>query len=295
MNLLYITWGERIENHMQTIFSIMSAFRYRESFKGVYIITDNPKYYTFLDDSVHIIKVTKETLDDWVGSDKYIYKIKMKGLELFNKLYPKENVFFADSDTFFYESPELISNLLVKGKAAMHLNEGTFGERLKKSKSTQKLLPILKSLPIEKLKLKHAINENTRIYNSGVIALPAHNMKEILAQVSELADYLLSIKGLKFHYVEQLAFSLVIEDHYELQDCDYCVGHYWGNKEDWQENISIFLLKGFFNNYEIKDFVEALLDFDFNLPILVRQRSMNKKLKAKIDKLIPNKYSYLKK
>lgn len=294
MNLLYITWGKGMGNHMQTIFAIITAFRYRESFKNIYIVTDHPEYYSFLKDSVQIINVTEETLERWAGPENFILNIKIKGLELFNELYPQENVFFTDSDTFFYESPHLINDLLSQGKAAMQLNEGTFGDRLTKSKTTQRLLPILESLPIEKLKLKRTITKDTQMYNSGVIALPAHNMKQILAQVSDLTTYFLSIKGLRIHYLEQLAFSLVIEDNYELHDCEYCVGHYWGNKEEWQENISTFLIKGFSANYGIDDFVQALSDFNFDLPIIVRKRSMNKKLKQKVDKLIPNKYTYLK-
>lgn len=293
MNLLYITWGERIDNHMQTIFSIITAFRYRDSFKNIYIITDYPKYYTSLGDSVHIIEINKTILDNWMGPEKFIFNIKIKGIAHFNELYPNEDVFYADSDTFFYTSPLDISISLQNNKAFMHLNEGTFGERLKKSGTMRRVFPILKNLKREDLGLKQSIIETTCMYNAGIIALPAYNMGNILKQVSLLTNYFLSIKELKTHYLEQLAFSLVIEDNYELHDCEYCVGHYWDNKEEWQENISNFLLKGFFCNYGINDFVGALSVFNFDIPIGVRQHSMNRKLTKKLDALFPKKFKYL--
>lgn len=295
MNLLYITWGNRLNNHTECIFSILTALQYRNSFDDCYIITDHPEYYSLLNKHIHILFVKPEKFDEWMGIDKFIFNIKIEGIQYFHQTFPDKNFLYADSDTCFIKPLSKIKEKIDEGFLFMHILEDTFADFMKRSRTAKRIYPIIEKLNLEKFDLNQAISPKTKIYNAGIIGI---NVKQfsatsILKETLELTKYFLSVKELaKIHFLEQFSFSLILEKYATLETCGEIITHYWGNKKVWDNKINSFLLECQLKNKNLNDIINDIKTLNYDYPVICRERSLNKKLKKQIDKIIPNKYKY---
>ncbi len=289
MNLLFVNWGAKLGPHIQCAFSILTAFKYAHCFEDYFVVTDCPEYYRFFGDRVKVIPVSSEQLKEWTGEENYMFNIKIKGIAHFNQLYPEKPILFVDSDTFFYNNPERLKRLLEEKKTIMHLNEGSFRSYVQRSRTAQRIFPILKKLDLGKYK----ITEDTCMFNSGVLGLPpGENLQHQIKEVLDLTE-VLSKSNLKIHFQEQLAFSLVLQDNYELHTASDCVGHYWGNKQVWENEILLFLAKAQLEGLTIDQIVDNLSQFNFDHPVVCKKRIMNIRLNKLARKIFPDRLKYI--
>lgn len=288
MNLLYINWGTNHINYMQSIFSITTAFRYKDCIDKCFIMTDHPEYYDSIKDEIEIIKITQQQIDDWMGAKKFVLNIKIKGIELFHNLHPDKYFMFVDSDTFFYSSPkDIFTSLTDNPKCAyLHLSERSYGDRIKNNKNEKALFDKLSEVQSD-----YPISETTVMYNSGVIALQPHDMQETLNDIYKLTNQFLD-EGIKSHYLEQLAFSAVLQKKYDLQTCGNVIGHYWGNKQEWNPLVASFVVEGLIKKYTINDYINILPTIDFNRPVVQERTYWNIKFVNLMYRLFPNRAAF---
>lgn len=133
MNLLYITFGEKPEIHLQAAFSIYSFLAQSSQVNTINLITDNPDFYKHLEEQVNIILVTQEELIAWQGEYQFFWRVKIKAIEKLCTLYPGEPIMYLDTDTYVCGTLISIKRNLIAGSAFMHENEGFLS--CKKSKT----------------------------------------------------------------------------------------------------------------------------------------------------------------
>ncbi|MGF7453347.1 hypothetical protein [Pasteurella bettyae] len=282
MNLVLLTFGERLENHYQACFSILSFLK-DPNIKNVIIVTDRADFYQFLNGQVKFIHINQQTLKEWQGKYQFFWRIKIKALEIVQQHYPEQNLLYIDSDTFLASNLDKMYIALNQGQTFMHKAEYTLGSQA--NNTIKKMYQSLNGQTFANIPL----NEHSMMWNAGVIALPANKAKEIIQLTLQLCDEICATNCTR-RLVEQFSFSIALNHQIQLQACDNLIGHYWSNKEEWNEMIAKFFVNGYLQNMSLEEAINQLRDFDWNcLPIHKKQRNTKTRLIKLIDHLFPAK------
>lgn len=133
------------------------------------------------------------------------------------------------------------------------------------------------------------------MWNAGVIGLPKQKAKELLQLSLQLCDEMCETDCTR-RLIEQFSFSIALKERTTLVSCEQAIGHYWGNKSEWNAMISAFFTNVALKQLSIAQCVEMLKEYDWNtLPVSKIERSTNRKLKNTVDKLFkPKNIRYFK-
>ncbi len=122
MNIFYIVFGHRCENHVQAYFSLCSFLSQTDQLDRIYMMTDAPEFYQKLNAVIHILPIMQEQLSDWQGERQFFWRIKIKAIEFIFALHPNEQVVYWDNDTFLFSDIKQLREDL--GNPLMHVQEG---------------------------------------------------------------------------------------------------------------------------------------------------------------------------
>lgn len=282
MNLLLLTFGERLENHYQAVFSILSFLK-DKLIKRAIIVTDKPEFYTFLGEKVEVINIDKSTLTQWQEPYQFFWKVKIKALELVQSKYPNDHLLYVDSDTFLTSNLIDINESLNHGNVFMHIFENKIS--FKKSHTFRSMFKALNN----KAFIGITIDKNTEMWNAGVIALSAKNAKEIIQLALNTCDEMCATDCPR-RLIEQFAFSISLKHLAQLNSCEKIIGHYWGNKEEWNHLIANFFVNAHLKDLSVEQQISELSQYNWNqLPLEKKKRNLAQKLKNLVDKLFPIK------
>jgi len=115
MHLLYLTFGENVNNHIQAHFSIFSFLTQQNEISTINVITDNPEMYHDIKDRINIITITEQTLNEWKGEYGFFWRVKIKAIEMICDLHKNRPVVYLDTDTFLYTNINSFKKELVNG------------------------------------------------------------------------------------------------------------------------------------------------------------------------------------
>lgn len=285
INLLLLTFGQKTEHHSQAAFSILSFLK-EPLINKVIIITDRPDFYDFLGDRVECICVSETKCKQWQGPHQFFWRVKIKALEFAQEKYPNDHLLYVDSDTFLAGNLTALYQSLENGYSAMHKQEYLFSSVKNTSNTERKMFSVLNGKCFSSIH----INELCAMWNAGVIALPKDKAKELISLSILICDEICETKCPR-RLVEQLSFSLALSHLAKLLPCDAFIGHYWGNKSEWNQHINLFFADAFLKNKSVDILIEELKEFDWSsLPIIKKERSTNEKLCKLIDRLFPPKH-----
>lgn len=282
MNLVLLTFGERLENHYQAVFCILSFLK-DVRLKRAIIVTDRPEFYQILKDRVEIIQIDQNTLQDWKGKYNFFWRVKIKALEVVQRKYPQEHILYVDSDTFLVSDLAEIQQELDLGCSFMH----TFEYNLKntQSRTFKRMMSVLNQKTFAGISL----NDNSEMWNAGVIALPASKAQALIENILNCCDEMCATPCER-RLLEQFSFSLVLKNLTNLSSCEKSIAHYWGNKEEWNQFIQQFLVNIALKNISLAESIALFNQIEFpRIPLEKKKRSSAEKLKKLIDKLLPIK------
>lgn len=244
MNLLLLTFGERLENHYQAAFSILSYLK-DPLLKRVIVITDYPEFYRFFEQRIEIIEINSSTLSNWQDCGNnvapFFWRVKIKALELLQRKYPDEHLLYVDSDTFLATNLTEIQTKLDNNQSVMHIYENALAN--KKSKTLQKMYLTLNMQTFAGVK----IDGKTAMWNAGVIALPKNKAQELISLTLAICDEICATNCPR-RLVEQFSFSVSLNHLTTLNACEQIIGHYWGNKPEWNAETSQFFTEALLKN-----------------------------------------------
>lgn len=286
MNLVYLVFGNNPSIHSQANFSILSFLTQKEQLNKIIVVTDNAKYYNHIKemDCMHLEVIDETILNNWKGEHNFFWRIKIKALEHISNHFPSKHMLYLDADTFLYNKLEEIKRELDSGKNVMHLNEGKLSEI--KSKTTSKMWDQIKGNSY----LGIQINKNHCMWNAGVVGISKQNFNAVIPQALTICDQMCK-ENVTDRLIEQFALSIALDEKDNLVASDKNIGHYWGNKQQWNQFINNCFLKFHFLNYSITQQIEFIKAINFSsLPIQVKVPNTRIRLTSIIAKLFPNKF-----
>ena len=225
---IFLAVGNNISIHNQARLAIFSLFAYLPHGSEIFIITDFPEYYINFKDSINVIHVTAEQLDDWKGEGNYFFRIKIEAiLHVASKI--TGNLVYLDADTVCMKNLLDFEQRLNQGDFFMHAKE--FPLCSGPTKTTRQMWRVGKGKSFGSLQ----IDENSIMWNSGVIAIPA-GFSDYLQIALESCDAMCQSK-MRPYFVEQLVVGLALTKSKKLYEAKEWFLHYWGNKNEWHEII----------------------------------------------------------
>ena len=172
-------------------------------------------------------------------------------------------ILYLDSDTFLIGDLKKIKLELLNGNNLMHLNEGKLSESHKKTeKRTWKKL---KGTSHEGI----TIDPEKAMWNAGVIGI-SKRVNETLDLALRLCDSMLSTNPKYPSLLEQFSFSISLGEHAKLIAVDDCIGHYWGNKNQWNDLIGSFFITCYISSKSLQEQIDIVKNMKFDsIPIHV--------------------------
>ncbi len=288
MNLIYLVFGKKNSYHYEAIFSICSFLAVSKSVERVCIYTDAPEFYKHMGNKVTLCVVDEKQLEEWKGEYGFFWRVKIKAVEDAIQRYPGKITVYLDSDTFAYKSTSSFEQLLHSGNAFMHKQESLLSNS--KSNTTTRMWHQMKGRTFSGI----TINEEHAMWNAGLIAIPVDKQTEAIHLSLQLCDDMCAA-NITPRLIEQLAFSLSLQETYSLFSSDDLVGHYWGNKDGWDGLISDYFAFSHLQNLTIDDEIDNLINFDFSqIPLVRRERNIYKRLNRCMKNAFPIRDTFVK-
>jgi hypothetical protein len=283
LNLLYLTFGDNIENHYQANFSILSFLRDSKKINSINVVTDQPHYYSRYGEKIQIIEIDKQTLEHWQGETGFFWRIKLKALELMVDKYQDGSIVYLDSDTFLHRDLDLLEEKIKSGVAFMHENEGSLSALTTK---TERLM----WKQVEGRRFGGVtITSAHAMWNAGVVILPKEKKSLAIKLALSICDDMCNA-GVTRRLIEQFALSIALKETYTLEAAEEWIGHYWGNKSEWNTAICNFFTDTHLKKMSVQQEIEYIQAFDFfSLAIRKRRSSVYFKLLKMVGNLYPVK------
>ncbi|MBE2895901.1 hypothetical protein HPC38_03265 [Pasteurellaceae bacterium HPA106] len=277
-NLVLLTFGDRLETHYQAALSILS-FLNDPHINKVVVVTDRQDFYRCFGDHVEFVAIDETTLSAWQGEQQFFWRVKIKALQTVAERFCEHHILYVDSDTVLGAPLTPLIDGLNRQQPFMHI----FEERLSEgnSKTVRKMWKCLQNRTFSGI----TINENTAMWNAGVIALPHETAHEILALALTICDEICATDCPR-RLVEQFAFSLALNHHRPLQGCEHIIAHYWGNKAQWNVLAQDLLLTAFLHHESLEQMKARAAELPVrSVPIFVKTSNTEKRLIRFIQRL----------
>ncbi|MDD1793600.1 hypothetical protein LRP50_10715 [Enterovibrio sp. ZSDZ42] len=282
MILTLLTFGDRLENHYQASFAILTYLK-SDLISKVCVVTDRPKYYEYFGDSVDVIEIDQNIMNEWRGSDDFFWRIKMKAIEAAALRNPEQDILYVDSDTFYVRNMDVIANGLSKGQSFMHENEGKLCGMT--SKTPRNMWKSLQGKTFAGV----TINEDTEMWNAGVIALHRSHAKQTISLAIDICDEICKTDCPR-RLVEQFAFSVALKHSSILTAAENQIGHYWGNKPDWNAKIVDFFMFSTLSGSSFEEDLARVQTLELStLPTVYKEKSIKGKVNKLLDRVFPPK------
>jgi len=231
-SFIYFSSGH-VKLHNRTILSVLSLLGNYSLAAGdrLLIYTDEPAYYEpFLSGVPIEYKLLPEAkIKEMMGPDDLIHRVKIGVIEDAVRSYPQNNIFYIDSDTFFFAPIGDLLQKITPRRSVMHKFEydmtflGTYPMHDK-----DHFRAVYETLRHKTFyiagKAVRIQPEDFASWNAGIIGLH-HSNTAWLHEVYELADQLYA--SARNHACEQYAFSYILQKRTELLSCEHCNRHYW--------------------------------------------------------------------
>ncbi len=211
LTLVYGVW-RRGPHENEAVFSMYSARRFRQEGVQIVVYSDQPRHLpTELGAQLRLI--SRDEFNAWTAGGLNLFRPKLFVLR------DALNCFggacaFMDTDTYFRQSPERLSDKIKPNTAVMHIDEGS----------------IQAEFVGHTYKDEHgrtdAIRTGDMMWNSGVVGLHESSVKTL--EVVQAANDALLTRGLP-QISEQAALGVILSRSYRLFAADDVVYHYWGD------------------------------------------------------------------
>lgn len=249
---LYFTFGDNLNNYTMTNFSMLTIKKLAPANSKFVIYTDKPEYYKYAD-FAEIRLMDANLLKDWKGKHNFLWRVKIKAM-LDSAQKDEGHLVYLDGDTIAYKNLDPIIHDLDEGKCFMHIKES----RLSQDMAAHKAL--MWSQVQNKTFGGMLVHDQSFMWNAGFVAVSANNKIEILNKALASNDEMCD-QGVTQWLIEQFSLSQALASTNNLRAADRFIAHYWGNKDEWIQNINNFFAKCFLQNLSAIEAIE-LIDVD---------------------------------
>ncbi len=193
----------------------------------IFVLTTKPEYYRHA--QVEVLPITEQQIEEWKGPHHFFFRVKILALDYLCRRFPEQHLLYLDSDIFLYGSLATLRQQLNQGKGLMHIREG---HPSKMRGGSLKMWKIVGGRAYSGITL----NSQHDMWNAGVTGIPANRAKQVIATSLALCDGMLN-DGAKTFVLEQYSTSISMKENTQLTAAAEHIGHYWGNKLEWEKLI----------------------------------------------------------
>lgn len=238
-NIIYLVMDNQqyVKECIASINSFLRMLNQEQEQVRIVIYTNMAKQFVcFNGDPIILVKeIDDETKTIWLGSHRYIYRLKIRALIDFVETY-HETAILIDTDTFFIADAGLLFKKIESKKVAlMDYIENRLKDIINPQQGSCKRKNISKFFyeiyyrgKIAAGRNEYLFAEDMQLWNSGIVGVH-HSHLEYLYEALELNDYMLDHYQLRT--TEQVALSCVLQYRCGIESSDDAVFHYWFMKE----------------------------------------------------------------
>ena len=280
MNIFYMIFGDKTVYHVQAYLSIRSFQKQMTDDDHIIVMTTHPEFYA--NSGAETIAVTDDTIREWKGQHDFFWRVKIKAIEHVANRFPDQHLLYLDTDTFLYGSLEEIRAQLDLGKGMMHLKEGHPSTMMTKSLRMWKQVKGRQYGGV-------TIGQQHDMYNAGVVAIPRTKLKEVVSLALAICDGMLE-EDVERIVIEQYSLSIALHELTQLLEAEKYIGHYWGNKPEWESIAYDLIAKAYMKNLTIEEAISQTELAELkNTPVYIHHSSTGKRLKKLIDAMFKDK------
>lgn len=223
VDIIYLSYRS-IDIHLQTCFSIVSLLasfgqKYDPAIYKIFVYTDKPEQFKAY--PVQCEMLSAATANDWMGPEKYFFRLKPKTLQHHCSQH-KNAFFFVDSDTYFTGDPSEILQKISPHFSLMDEDDGNPWRHGDFKIFYRKHGDLLRSF------FPKISNKTWQMYNSGAIGMHP-SLHHLLPKVIAFNDTCVKT-GSPIHTFEQFAFTLYLAQNSKLHEAKPFLRHYFAHK-----------------------------------------------------------------
>lgn len=225
MTILYLTFGDKTEFHVQAYLSMLSFRRQMTHDDRIVMVTTAPQLYRHMEQWAEVISIDDRQIDAWQGAHHFFWRAKIKAIEHVSRLYPEDDILYLDCDTILYGDINMLKQTLAEGSGLMDENEGhPSGMKTK----TLRMWRTIAGRTYDGITLGMQHN----MYRAGVVGIPHPKATEVLTTALALCDGMLA-DGAERIVIEQYSLSVALYERAGLKETYPVIAHYWASKDYW--------------------------------------------------------------
>lgn len=282
MTILYLTFGEKTEFHVQAYLSMLSFRRQLASDDRIVMVTTAPRLYHHMQDWAEVIPIDDQQIEAWQGDYHFFWRAKIKAIEYVCQMYPDDDILYLDCDTILFGDINALRQPLKDGCGLMDENEG-HPSRMKTK--TLRMWKTIAGRTYDGITLGAKHN----MYRAGVVGIPHAKAPEVLATALALCDGMLA-DGAERIVIEQYSLSVALFERVGLRETYPVIAHYWASKEYWIKAGMELMARVLLTKASPEEEMQMYEALDFSqLPIYVYKSNTARRLKGLVGKVFKDR------
>lgn len=283
MTIIYLTFGEKMEYHVQAYLSMLSFRRQIADTDHIVMVTTAPQMYRHVQDWVEVITIDDQTIKEWQGEYQFFWRVKIKVIEWIGQRYPDDDLLWLDCDTVLSGSIDWLKQQLAAGHGLMDRDEG-HPSRMKTKTLRMWKMVAGRTYGDVTLGLRHDM------YCAGVVGIPCGKREQVVNTALALCDGMLS-EGAERIVIEQYSLSVALfEKVGSLVETKDCIAHYWSMKEEWMEAAHSIIAKSFLQGSMLDEELRFFDEIDWKrIPVFAHKSNTARRVKGFIDRIFPSR------
>lgn len=282
MTILYLTFGEKTEFHVQAYLSMLSFRRQLTSDDRIVMVTTAPRLYHHMQDWAEVIPIDDQQIEAWQGDYHFFWRAKIKAIEYVSQMYPDDDILYLDCDTILFGDINVLRQPLKDGCGLMDENEG-HPSRMKTK--TLRMWKTIAGRTYDGITLGAKHN----MYRAGVVGIPHAKAPEVLTTALALCDGMLA-DGAERIVIEQYSLSVALFERVGLRETYPVIAHYWASKEYWIKAGMELMARVLLTKASPEEEMQMYEALDFSqLPIYVYKSNTARRLKGLVGKVFKDR------
>ena len=288
MTIMYLTFGQKTEYHVQAYLSMLSFRRQTAPTDRIVMVTTAPEFYRRAQSWAEVIAIDDQQVSEWQGKHHFFWRAKIKAIEFLGNKYPDDDLLYLDCDTVLRGPIDWLKQQLGDGHGLMDTNDG---HPMNMKTKTLRMWQTIKGHTYGGITLGPQHN----MYCAGVVGIPAAKRQETVATALTLCDGMLDDQAEPI-VIEQYSLSIALYEKTGLVETLDCISHYWATKDEWLEAALSLLAKSRLMEATLDDELRLFEAFDWaSLPVYVHKSSTARRLRNLVARLFPDRdYRYIK-
>ena len=282
MTIMYLTFGQKTEYHVQAYLSMLSFRRQMAAGDRIVMVTTAPEFYRHARSWAEIVAIDEQQVEQWQGEYRFFWRAKIKAIEFVGQRYPDDDLLYLDCDTVLCGPLDWLKGQLAQGHGLMDTNDGH------PSKMKTKTLRMWKTIA-GRTYGGITLGPQHNMYCAGVVGLPHQKRAEIVTKALTLCDGMLADQAERV-VIEQYSLSVALYETAEMVETKNCIAHYWAMKDEWIAAATELMARSTMCQASVEDELRMFDETDWkSLPVYAHKSSTARRLHRLIDRLFPNR------